>query len=101
METPSFIIPNASDIQSVQAQKTAIAAAAPNELVRTIVYQVLRAISDALTAATGDTSFTGNSIQVPIDPIILARPQFSRVTAYLTARGFTSTINATSLTVSW
>lgn len=101
METPDFILPLATDVSAVQAQKAALLASTANPVVRTVLYQVIRTINDAIARALAAPLFSGNSIEVSIDPTILARPQFSRVTAYLTARGFTSVINAESLTVSW
>lgn len=101
MDAPLFILPLATDIQTVQAQKTAIVNATPSELVRTIVYSILRSVHEAINEVLAAPNNVGNSVTVPIDPLILARPQFVRVTAYLTARGFTSVINAASLTVSW
>jgi hypothetical protein len=101
MDSPQFILPLATDVAAVQTQKLGIVNSTPNELVRAVLYNVLTSITDAINIALRNPNFTGNSIQISMDPTILARPQFSRVTTYLTARGFSSVINATSLTVSW
>jgi len=100
-------IPDASEVRAAVSQKITIKNAtdgtANPEVNRSNLLIVIEAIDDRLQRAKNDPLFVGNSITIAIDSPFLGRAFFTKITDYLTAKGYTPTPNvgAGTLTISW
>jgi len=100
----SFVLPLASEVAAVQAEKIQIVnASGSDEAIKATVFLVLQTIATEITSVLLDKNNLGNSVTINLDRAIMARPSFGRVRAYLATRGFTSTssVNSDTFTVVW
>lgn len=71
------------------------------ELTRNLLFGLLRTIESELARALDNDTFVGTSVQVTVDPAILALPTAVRVRNLLVALGFAVTLDNNTATISW
>jgi len=78
------------------------AAGTPNpEVTKNLLFGLLRAIESELARALDNDTFVGTSIQVTVDPNILAMSTAVRVRNLLVALGYTVQLDSNVATISW
>lgn len=71
------------------------------ELTRAVLFGLLNAIEEALQQALTSPNFTGTSVQVAVDPLILANPDAPRIRNLLVALGYSVSLANGIATISW
>jgi hypothetical protein len=68
---------------------------------RAILFGLLSAVEEEIRRAVANPEFIGTSVQVGVDPAILAIPSVVRVRNLLTALGYTVTLSGNTATIGW
>lgn len=79
----------------------AAAGTANPELTRNLLFGLLRSIESELARAIDNDTFVGTSVQVTVDPAILALPTAVRVRNLLVALGYGVTLDGNLATITW
>jgi hypothetical protein len=99
------ILPTSAEFKLQIDQRRLIinaAAGTPNpEVTKNLLFGLLRAIESELARALDNDTFVGTSIQVTVDPNILAMSTAVRVRNLLVALGYTVQLDSNVATISW
>ena len=79
----------------------AAAGTANPPLTRAILFGLLSSIEDELNRVLNNPEFVGTSVEISVDPAILALPTAVRVRNLLVALGYTVTLSGNTATISW